>query len=93
VRRPGALIALGLALIAIVIGGIALAGGDGEDAAKSPASSRTTTGEATPPSGGGALPPEFVECMAEQGFDVDSPDEIHSAPTQALQACFGSLHQ
>jgi hypothetical protein len=92
-RRPRAVIALALTLIAIVIGAIALAGGDGEDTKADPAPRRTTTGETTPPGAAGALPPEFVDCMAEQGFEIDSPDDIHSAPPQALQACFGSLHQ
>jgi hypothetical protein len=92
-RRLRAVIAIALALIAVVVGLAALAGGDGEDTTTGPASRRTTTDNATPPNAPGTLPPEFVDCMAEQGFDVDSPDEIHSAPPQALQACLGSLHQ
>jgi hypothetical protein len=36
---------------------------------------------------------EFLECMAEQGYEVQSPTEIHAAPPQVLQACFESLHQ
>jgi hypothetical protein len=49
--------------------------------------------EKTPPSAPRQLPPEFLECMADQGFDVSSPDEIHSAPPQVLQGCLESLHQ
>jgi hypothetical protein len=93
VRRPGTVIAAALALIAIVVGGIALARGDGEDTSTSPAPKGSTSGNASPPSAPGALPPEFVECMAEQGFDIDSVAEMHSVPPQALQACLGSLHQ
>jgi hypothetical protein len=93
VRRPRAVIAVALALIAIIVGGIALAGGDGEDTSTNPASNESTTGNASPPRALGALPPEFVECMAEQGFDIDSVAEMHSVPPQALQACVGSLHQ
>jgi hypothetical protein len=40
----------------------------------------------------GQLPPEFLECMAENGFEVDSSADIHSAPPQVLQECFGSIH-
>jgi hypothetical protein len=92
-RRPRAVIAVALTLIAVVVGVIALAGGDSEDTTTSPASRRTTTEDATPRNAAGTLPPEFVDCMAEQGYEVDSPDEIHSAPPQALQACLASLHQ
>jgi hypothetical protein len=57
------------------------------------ASNESTTRRASPPSEPGSLPPEFVDCMAEQGFDIDSLDDMHSAPPQVLQACIGSLHQ
>jgi hypothetical protein len=93
VRRPRTVIAVGLALVAIVAGAIALAGGDGDYTSTSPASNGIRTGDAAPPSTPSALPPEFVQCMAEQGFDIDSLDEMHSAPPQVLQACIGSLHQ
>lgn len=49
----------------------------------------TPSGDAPAPSDPGALPPGFLECMAEQGFEVNSPADIHSAPPQVLQACFG----
>lgn len=49
--------------------------------------------EPTPSPEPNALPPAFVRCMAEQGFPVDSPDEVHSAPQQVLQECFGALHE
>jgi hypothetical protein len=93
VRRPRTVIAVALALIAIVAGAIVLAGGDGDDTSRNSASDESTTERASPPTAPSALPPEFVECMAEQGFDIDSVDEMHSAPPQALQACIGSLHQ
>jgi hypothetical protein len=93
VRRPRRVIAVALALTAIVVGAIVLAGGDGDDTSTSPASNESTTRRASPPSEPGSLPPQFVQCMAEQGFDIDSLDEMHSAPPQVLQACIGSLHQ
>lgn len=51
-------------------------------------------GDPVPPSAPSQLPPEFVECMADQGIDLESsPDAMHSPEAQqALQACFGSLH-
>jgi hypothetical protein len=93
VRRPRTVIAVALTLLAIVVGGIALADGDGENTSTNPAPNQSTTDNASPPSTPGALPPQFVKCMAQQGYDIDSLDEVHSAPPQALQACVGSLHQ
>ena len=97
-RRPRAVIAIPLALVvlvAIVLAGIAVAGGDSETTTNpAPRDGVEAPTEATPSSGDpGSLPPEFVKCMATQGFDVDSPDDIHSAPPQVLQTCFGTLHQ
>lgn len=91
-RRPFAVIAVALALIAIVVGIVALVGGDGEDTTTSPASRQTTTDNPTPQNAPGTLPPEFVDCMADQGYEVVSSDDIHSAPIQVLQQCFASLH-
>jgi hypothetical protein len=85
-----------LVTIGAVVGGLVLSGcggGDDEEATTSPAPSETPA-ESAPPSGSpGALPPAFVACMADQGYEVSSPDDIHAAPTQVLQACFGSLHE
>jgi hypothetical protein len=52
----------------------------------------TPSGGAAPPSDPGQLPPEFLECMAERGYQVKSSADIHSAPPQVHQACFGSIH-
>jgi hypothetical protein len=71
--------------------GLALAGcGGGDDEASTTPAPRES---APTPGSAGALPPAFVQCMAEQGFDVSSPDDVHAAPTDVLQACFGSLHE
>src|SRR5918992_3264735 len=53
--------------------------------------SKLASGGATPPSAG-QLPPQFMKCMADQGFPIESPDQIHSAPQTILQAFFGALH-
>lgn len=85
----------------LVLGAVAIALGlsgcsdDGDDAAKEPAppaAVETPDGNTTPPTPPGQLPPEFVKCMADEGFEIKSPDEIHSAPPEVLQKCFGALH-
>jgi hypothetical protein len=77
--------------------GLALSSCSGDDEGASTTPTRpneveTPSGGAAPPSGPGQLPPEVLECMAEQGFEVRSSADIHSAPPQVLQACFGSIH-
>jgi hypothetical protein len=79
--------------LALLIGGCS-GGDDGDDnpTASPPASAAPPgDGGATPPSAG-QLPPEFMQCMAEQGFPIESPAEVHSAPQEILQACFGAYH-
>ena len=79
----------------VVVLGVLLAacgGGDDEDPATTTAPAAAPGGGATSPSPG-ALPPELVECFADQGYDLESPTEIHSAPQQVVQECFGALHQ
>lgn len=87
-RLPAAL----LTAVALLVGAC---GGDDKDAnpTTTPPASETPSGDsgATPPSGA-QLPPQFIECMAAQGYAIESPDEIHSVPQQAFQACLGSLH-
>jgi hypothetical protein len=92
-----ALISVAVALVALVVV-IALVlsggGGGGEGTTTTPAPSvEAPGGGATPPSDLGALPPGFVECMAQQGYDIDSSADIHSAPPEVLQGCFGASHQ
>jgi hypothetical protein len=97
-RRPRAVIAVPVALVvlvAIVLAGIAVAGGDDEATTnRAPRDRLDAPTEPTPtPGDPSSLPPEFVQCMADQGFDITSPDDIHAAPPQVLQTCFGALHQ
>jgi hypothetical protein len=94
VRRSPLLYAIVLLVaLALVIGACS-----GDDDAKDNPSAKPSASE-KPPSDGrntqpsaGQLPPEFTKCMAEQGYPIKSLDEIHSAPQQVLQACFGALH-
>jgi hypothetical protein len=81
--------ALALALLAFLLA--ACGGGDDEGTTTSPPASEAPSGSAPPP-GLGALPSGFVECMADQGYEIESSADIHSAPPDVLQACFGSSH-
>jgi hypothetical protein len=79
-------------LAAIALAGLALAGGGDDEAIPSPAPSEAIEAPTQTPVSPGALPPEFIRCMADEGFAIESPEDIHSAPPQVLQTCFGSLH-
>jgi hypothetical protein len=82
-------------LVAILLAGIAVAGRDDQPTTNpAPPDGVEAPIEPTPaPGGQGALPPEFVECMANRGFEIASPNDIHAAPPEVLQVCFGTLHQ
>ena len=88
--------ALTLVLLIVVV--MLLSSGGEEDSgpsASSPApSEELETPSASPPQSGdlGALPPGFVECMSEQGYEITSSADIHSAPPSVLQTCFGASH-
>ena len=77
-------------IAAIVVIGLALTGCGADDDATTAEPSPTVT--ATPSTAGG-LPPEFLACMAREGFPVESAGDVHSAPEAVLQLCFGSLHE
>lgn len=80
--------------LALLVGACGDGDGQEDNATTTPPASQTPFGGggAAPQRDPGQLPPEFVECMADQGFDIESSADIHSAPPQVLQACFGSLH-
>lgn len=86
--RARMLVVLVLALVAAALAFAACGGGDDEETTTTaPAVSEAPSGGA-PPSVG-ALPPEFIECMAEEGYEIESSADIHSAPPQVLRQCFG----
>jgi hypothetical protein len=91
VRRLRAVVAVALALVALSLMLAACGDGDDGEASTSPAPSEAQNESTTPPSSGG-LPPELLKCFADKGFDVQSPAEIHSAPPEVVQECFGALH-
>jgi hypothetical protein len=92
VRRPRAIIAVAVTVVALVLTLAACGGGDDEEETTTPAPTEARSGTATPPRLG-ALPPELLECFADKGFDIESSADIHSAPPQVVQECFGALHQ
>lgn len=83
---------LAAALSAIVLT-IAACGSDddGENPTTTPAPTETPSEGATPSAG--ALPPQLLECFADRGYEVESPDEIHQAPQEVVDECFGQLHE
>lgn len=91
-RRPLAVIVTAVALASLVGACGDSDDEDGKPTATPPASETPFGGSGPTPPSASQLPPEFIQCMADQGFEIQSPDEIHSAPQQALQTCFGSLH-
>ena len=88
--RP-AVAVVAVVLVALVLLLAACGGGD-EEPATSPAPAEAPGGGAAPPSLGG-LPPGIAECLADQGVVLESPDDLHSAPQDVLNACFNALHQ
>jgi hypothetical protein len=96
-RRPRAVIAVALALVALALT-LAACGGDDDDGGTTTSAAPSSglappSGSATPPSAGGLqLPPGIAECLADQGFDIE-PSELHSVPPQVLDQCFSALHQ
>ena len=96
--RATTLGAAALALVLLVVVVLLVSTGGEEDSspsASSPApSEELDSPSASPPPSGdlGALPPGFVECMSEQGYEITSTADIHSAPPSVLQTCFGAGH-
>jgi hypothetical protein len=97
VRRPRAVTALALALVALALMLAACAGGDDEENKEaSPPASEAPLGDgdgSTAPPSPAALPPELLDCFADKGYEIESPAELHSAPPKVVQECFGALHQ
>jgi hypothetical protein len=87
-------VALALTALAMLVGGC-FGGDDEENDATAPASEAPLGdgGGSTTPLSPSALPPELLECFADKGYEIASPTEIHSAPPQVVQECFGALHQ
>jgi hypothetical protein len=95
VRVPRAAIAAAIALVFTLA---ACTGGDGAETNPAPRGGVETPGASTTSPGSlGAFPPKFLECMADQGIDVSSSNnmfELFHSPgsQQAFQACVQFLH-
>jgi len=105
VSRPKAVVSVAVALVvlvAIVVGGLAIAGDSGDDEgtrgtpSTTPAPSDAPDGSTAPP-GLGAFPPEFIQCLKDRGVDIEGkdPQELFhggAVPPEVLNTCFGALH-
>ena len=91
-RRPRAAYAVAPGLVALALALGACGDDDDAEVTTTPAPTEAPSEGAAPPSPG-ALPPELFECFADKGYELSSPTEIHSAPPQVVQECFGALHQ
>jgi hypothetical protein len=92
-------------LVAIVAGGIAIAGGSGDDEGDTAAPTTTQApsdapGGSAAPQGLGAFPPQFLQCLADRGVDVEKIESMDinellhggAVPPEVVSACFGVLH-
>jgi hypothetical protein len=86
-------IALVLALVGLALTLAACGGDDEETTTTTPAPAvEAPSGGTAPPNAPGSGDP-VIECMAEQGFEVESPADLNTPEEQqALQACLGPLH-
>jgi hypothetical protein len=94
-RRPRAVTAVALALVALALVLAACGGGGGNEPTTDPSPDNgvEVPTETATPRAPGALPPEFVRCMADQGVDIEGPSDLHSpGAQQAFPACIESLH-
>jgi len=99
VRRRAALVAPAPGLIAVALALAACGGGDDEGSSTTTPTPATTTpapseapSESPASPGAAQLPPQLVECFADKGIEVKTPDDLHSAPPEVTQECFSSLH-
>ena len=82
--------ALALVVVALPLAGCG-GGDDDEETTTTPPATAAPSGGATAPSPS-ALPPQLLQCFADEGYEITSPAEIHSAPPEVVQKCFSSLH-
>jgi hypothetical protein len=80
-----------LAVQLLAVAALGIAGCGGGDGKEGPRDRFEAPRETT--SASDSLPPEFVKCMAERGYEIESSADIHSAPAKVVQACFEAAHQ
>jgi hypothetical protein len=91
--RRRMIFALALALLALVLTLGSCGGDQGKTTSPSPSPARSN---GTPPLSLNAFPPAFVECLRDQGIDVEALDS-EAALSDAIHspqggACFEALH-
>jgi hypothetical protein len=80
--------------VALVLAVAGCGSGDGDDPPSTPATSAGPLGRGTaPPPGASGSGEPVVDCMAQKGFKVDSPDDIQTPEAQqALSECLQVIH-
>ena len=87
-RRRCAVIAITVPLVAL--SPLACGGSEDEKSRTTPPPTDEAPPERTAPQADiPGLPPGFAECMGRRGYEIRSSADIHAAPPQVLQACFG----
>jgi hypothetical protein len=90
--RARLLVVLALALVTIVLMLSACGGGDDEETTTDATPTESPTGSAAPPSLS-AFPPEFLDCLADQGIDLESVTDVSAViHSPEGEQCFDVLH-
>jgi hypothetical protein len=90
--RSRLLFVLALALVTIVLTLAACGGGDDEETTTDPTPTESPSGSAAPPSLN-AFPPEFLDCLADQGIDLESVTDVSAViHSPEGEQCFDVLH-
>jgi hypothetical protein len=92
VRRTKILIVLALALIAVALTLAGCGGGGDVETTTATTPSESPSGSTAPPSLS-AFPPEFLDCLAGQGIDLESVTDVSAViHSPEGEQCFDVLH-
>jgi hypothetical protein len=87
------IIVLALALVSLALLFAACGGGEDEQTTTTPPAPSAAPSGGPPDLSVGALPPAFVECMADQGIDLEAEPDLNAAiHSPEGDRCFGALH-
>jgi hypothetical protein len=91
--RARTLVVLALALVSVALTLAACGGDDDGETTTDPPPTESPSGSAAPPSLS-AFPPGFLECLADQGIDLESVTDVSSViHSPAGERCFDELHR
>jgi hypothetical protein len=91
--RRNLIIALSLAVVALSLALAACGGSDNDETTTTSPAPSAAPSEASPDPNVSALPPGFVECMADQGIDLEAEPDLSAAiHSPEGDRCFGELH-